>query len=356
MNPSIFRTGLVLLVSCWLASWLPSTHADSLSEAEVPVAGQDARTRSVAAAAALAEVFVKTSGSRRVLDNPAVAGAIREADRLLLQFYFTRLVYPPRDDGPAEELGLHAVFSPQTITTVLRRAGEPLLPPNRPPVLLWLAVDDGSGTGARLFDRDTDAALAAWLRWHAARRGMVLRFPEMDMQDSTTVDAGQVWTLDMQNLRMASTRYGAGPMLLARLSADAGGHWLGQWRYLDGEQEIDGQGETGAMDALAGEIVDFIAETVAARYAVHTVEADGERLRLQVDGLRSFDDYYRTYRVLRDMKSVRRLQLALVDRGTFFFDLTTASDTETVLRELSLLPQLQSLGDSSELLYRWAGD
>ncbi|HND14996.1 MAG TPA: hypothetical protein PLN78_08455, partial [Pseudomonadales bacterium] len=82
---------------------------------------------------------------------------------------------------------------------------------------------------------------------------------------------------------------------------------------------------------------------------------EGEQLRLRVDGLNTFQAYYRTYRLLREMTSVRRVQLVLVDRDSFFFDLVTASDTESVLRELSLLPQLQLRGDAAELHYRWSG-
>ncbi len=355
MSPRIFRTGFPLLMLWLLASGALAVGATTLNEAEVPVAAQDSAARSAAATAALAEVFVKSSGSQQVLGNPVVAATIRDADRQLVQFYFTRLVYPPRSDGPAEELGLHAVFSPQAIASVLQRAGEPILPPNRPAILLWLAIDDGSGTGPRLFDRDTDATLAAWLRWHAVRRGVPLRFPEMDLQDSTTIGAGQVWALDSQALRAASERYGAGPLLIARLAATIDGGWLGEWLYLDGEQTSEGQGSAPAVDTLAGEIVGFGTEGVAARYAVRAAETEGEQLRLRVDGLSTFQSYYRAYRLLREMTSVRRVQLALVDRDTFFFDLVTASNTDSVLRELSLLPQLQLRGDAAELHYRWSG-
>ncbi len=355
MSPRIFRTGFPLLVLWLLASWALAVGATALNEAEVPVAAQDSAARSAAAAAALAEVFVKSSGSQHVLGNPVVATAIRDADRQLQQFYFTRLAYPPRSQGPAEELGLHAVFSPQMIASVLQRAGEPILPPNRPAILLWLAIDDGSGAGPRLFDRDADAALAAWLRWHGARRDIPLRFPEMDLQDSATVGVEQVWGLDAQALRAASERYGPGPVLIAKLAAGSDGGWLGEWRYLDGEQTSEGQGSAPAVETLAGEIIDFGAEGVAARYAVRAAETEGEQLRLRVDGLNTFQAYYRTYRLLREMTSVRRVQLVLVDRDSFFFDLVTASDTESVLRELSLLPQLQLRGDAAELHYRWSG-
>ena len=356
MSPPFLRAGLQLLALLWLlGTQLTTACAEGLNEAEVPVAGQDAVARSAAAADALAEVFVKTSGSRRVLDNPVVAAALRDADRLLVQFYFTRLEYPARSDGPTEELGLHAVFSPQAVASVLQRAGEPLLPPNRPVTLLWLAIDDGAATGPRLLDRDTDAVLGAWLQFHAAQRGLVLRFPEMDMQDSMAVDVSQVWALDAPALGAASARYGAGPMLLAKLVARPDGPLSGEWLYLDGEQESAGQGAAASVEALAAEAVGFAAEAIAVRYAVRTDESQGEQLRVRIDGLDAFRAYYRVYRQLREMKSVHRVQLALVDRDAFFFDLTTASDLETVLRELSLLPQLQPLGDATEAHYRWSG-
>lgn len=355
ISSRVFRAAVALCALCLRVPWVHAETVAGLHEAEVPIAAQDAAARSAAAAAALAEVFVKTSGSRRALDNPVVAGALREADRLLAQFYFSRIAYPPRSAGPAEELGLHAVFSPPAIANLLRRAGEPLLPPNRPATLLWIAIDDGTGGGARLFDRDADAALADWLRWHGGRRGMPLRFPEMDLQDSTTVAAEQVWQLDAPALLAGSERYGPGPVLLAKLAATGDGGWVGQWVYRDGEQASDGEANAPAIEVLAGELVDFAAEGVAARYAVHAAAEQGEQLRLRVDGLAAFPHYHRAYRLLQGMTSVRQVQLVLVDRDTFFFDLVTASDAETVLRELSLLPGLQPVGEAAALHYRWSG-
>lgn len=352
----LFRTVVALLVL-----WLPASSGVSamvagLNEAEVPVAAQDNAARSAAAAAALAEVFVKTSGSRNVLANPVVSDAIRHADRLMAQFYYTRITRPANsDDARGEEMGLHAVFPAAAIANLLRRAGEPLLPSHRPATLLWIAIDDAAGAGPRLFDRDSDRVLGDWLRVHAARRGIPLRLPEMDLQDSSTVDVAEVWRLDVPALQAASERYGPGPLMLVKLAATGEDGWVAEWVYADGEQQGEGRSAATGIDALAGAIADFAAEGVAARYAVHADGEQGEELRLRVDGLRDFPAYYRTYTALREMVSVRKVQLALVDRDSFFFDLSTVSDAQAVLRELSLLRELQPVGEAEALHYRWFG-
>jgi hypothetical protein len=398
MSLQIARRGFFCLVLGLLALAVRAETVKGLYEANVPVAGQDEQARAAAVDVGFRDVLVKVAGSARVLDNPAVAATLSRANNYLLQFYFTRIAYPPRDAGPAEEPGLHVVFPPRTVDDILRRAGEPILPPNRPATLLWLALDDGAGP--RLLSRAVDTTVADWLGFHAARRAMPLLFPQMDIEDSVALTPEQAWALDAEATRRASARYGAESVLVGRLVRASDGSWLGEWRYLgvaqdsagqpggiaasdaatgagtgsdgatgdgiagDGATDAlarsnatgsDGSGSAPTLDAIAGQIADFTADAVAARYAVQTGLANTEQLRLRVDGVASFGAYEKLSRLLKAMTSVRGLQLVLIDRDTLFFDVVTDSDFASVARELSLLSQLGNAGAEGELHYRWVG-
>lgn len=393
MSRQIARQGFLCLALGLLVLAARAETVKGLYEADVPIASQDEQARAAAVDAGFRTVLVKVAGSAGVLDNPAVAATLSRANNYLLQFYFTNISYPPRDAGPAEEPGLHVVFPPRTVDDILRRAGEPMLPPNRPATLVWLALDDG--TGARLLSRAVDTAVADWLSFHAARRAMPLLFPQMDIEDSAAVTAEQVWALDTEATLRASARYDAESVLVGKLVRASDGSWLGEWRYLGVAQDSagppgdagasdgaaidgaasdgvasdaatvtaasdtgtnsDGSGSAPTLDALAGQLADFTADAVAARYAVQTGLANTEQLRLRVDGVAGFAAYEKLSRLLKAMTSVRGLQLVLIDRDTLFFDIVTDSNFASVARELSLLSQLGNAGAEGELHYRWVG-
>ena len=392
MSRHIARQGLLCLALGLLVLGARAETVKGLYEAEVPVAGQDEQSRAVAVDAGFRQVLLKVAGSSQVLANPAVAAVLPRAGNYLLQFYFTQISYPPRDSGPAAEPGLHVAFTPRAVNDVLRRAGAPMLPPNRPATLLWLALDDG--TGARLLSRATDTAVADWIGFHAARRAMPLLFPQMDLEDSAALAPEQVWALDGDAARGASARYGVESVLIGRLVRASDGSWLGEWRYLDvaprgaglpagaaagdaaggdaasgaaateaavtgaaagGATGRDGSGSAPTLEELAAQLADFTADAVAERYAVQTGLANTEQLRLRVDGVAGFAAYEKLLQLLEAMTSVRGVQLVLVDRDTLFFDIVTDSNFDSVARELSLLSQLGSTGAEGELHYRWIG-
>lgn len=379
MSRQIARQGFLLLALGLLVLVARAETVKGLYEADVPVASQDEQARAAAVAAGFRAVLVKVAGSARVLENPGVAAALPRANNYLLQFYFTNISYPPRDSGPAQEPGLHVVFPPRTVDDILRRAGEPMLPPNRPATLLWLALDDG--TGPRLLSRAVDTAVADWLGFHAARRAMPLLFPQMDIEDSAALTPEQAWALDAEATLRASARYGTESVLVGKLVRASDGSWLGEWRYLGAAQSSsagqpgdaassdgatgtaagitgtssDGSGRAPALEELAGQLADFTADAVAARYAVQTGLANTEQLRLRVDGVAGFAAYEKLSGLLKAMTSVRGLQLVLIDRDTLFFDIVTDSNFASVARELSLLSQLSRAGAEGELHYRWAG-
>ena len=388
MSRHIARQGLLCLALGLLVLAARAETVKGLYEAEVPVAGQDEQSRAVAVDAGFRQVLLKVAGSSRVLDNPAVAAVLPRADNYLLQFYFTQISYPPRDSGPAAEPGLHVAFTPRAVNDILRRAGAPMLPPNRPATLLWLALDDGSG--ARLLSRATDTAVADWIGFHAARRAMPLLFPQMDLEDSAALAPEQVWALDGDAALGASARYGVESVLIGRLVRASDGSWLGEWRYLldaaprgaalpadaaageaaggdaasgaavtgaaaGGATGRDGSGSAPTLEELAAQLADFTADAVAERYAVQTGLANTEQLRLRVDGVAGFAAYEKLLQLLEAMTSVRGVQLVLVDRDTLFFDIVTDSNFDSVARELSLLSQLGSAGAEGELHYRWIG-
>lgn len=347
------RLTALLGLMCVLSA--PALRADpvgGLYEAEVAVAGQDNAARDAGVRGAFREVLVKLTGSRRVLENPAIAPALSKAANYLVQFYFRRAELPPGEDGVAtQESVLRASFQPAAVEKLLREAGEPLLSANRPGTLLWLAVDDGSGA-RRLLNRDSDPQTAAWLDHHAAARAVPLVYPLLDLEETITPD--QVWAWDDGALAPASSRYNAPVVVTGRLVRDGTGEWIGEWRQQIAEEQTFGQGRAATRAELAAQLVDFIGEALSARFAARATLENAEELRIRIDGVATFAAYHQLASMLDGLGSVRQAHPALFEGDTVFFDLLTDSGVDSVLQEISLLGQLRPEGDTAERRYRWS--
>lgn len=348
------RLGAVFGLLCAVCvAFARAEPVSGLYEAEVPVASQDNAARDAAVRAAFREALVKLGGSRRVLDNPGLAQASSQAANYLVQFYFRRVPMPPAEDGtPGQATVLHASFQPAALERLVRDAGEPLLSANRPGTLLWLAVDDGSGT-RRLLNRESDPPTAAWIEHHAAARALPVAFPLLDLEEA--VGPEQVWDFDEAALAGASARYGAPVVVAGRLVRTGTGEWIGEWRWQIGEERGTGQGRGASRDELAAQLVDFVGETLSARFAARATLENAEELRIRVDGVGSYAAYHEVASLLGKLGSVRQARPALLEGDTVFFDLLTDSGIDSVLQEITLLGALRPEGDPAERRYRWGG-
>jgi hypothetical protein len=347
-----------ILAACLLLlSALPLARAEpvaGLYEADVPVASQDAAARDTAMRRALEQVLVKLSGSRQVLQNPQLREAIAGASGYVVQFYFRR------DDAPAAagseaapQALLHVNFQPGALDELLRRSGEPRLSANRPATLVWLVTDDG--TARRIVNPESDPVAATSLLQQAGQRGVPLLFPLLDIEDGMAITPEQLWALDAGAERAASQRYAAESVLLARAVQSSGGEWLGEWQQRLGEELLAGTGQAATLPELQQQMAGFVAEALAARYAIRATLENAEELRIRIDGVSSYAAFLELGRLLGRLGSVRESRPALLERDTVFFDLLTDSGIDSVLGELALLPQLRPGGEAAEHRYTWAG-
>lgn len=325
-----------------------------LFEAAVPVAGQDPASRDQAMRAALAAVLVKVAGSTRVLENPGVTPALAGASSRVLQFYFKRDTLLPGDPPDAVPgLLLHASFQPADIETILRAAGEPILPPNRPASLLWLLVEDESG--ALLANADAAPALVAVLQREALRRGVPLLFPLLDLEDGVAVTPDTLRNLDAAAVLAASKRYTAQSVVIGRVQKVGEGDWQAEWQQHTGEDMRFAQARGVDVAEIGRQLVDALAEGLSAQFAIAAGSGSGEELRLRVDGVTTLDAYRRLLQLLKGLASVRGVELVLVERDSFVFALQSDATRDNLLSELSFVSQLASAGDPQALRYRWAG-
>ena len=108
------------------------------------------------------------------------------------------------------------------IERMLADAQIPLWDSNRPSVLIWMALQDESGSRS-LMTSDINNDIIEYIKDFADARGLPVLFPVLDFEDRRNLSEDLVWRLDEQAIRTASLRYGADSILTGRLHFTSSG-------------------------------------------------------------------------------------------------------------------------------------
>lgn len=330
------------------AAW--AVEVPWLYEVTVPVADQSAAARLDAGSQALAQLLTRLTGLTSVPRNEAVSRALNAPDLYFNQFGFVR----EPEDGQ-DTLKLRLQFMPQAVLDLIRDANLPVWPSNRPSVLAWIVVDDG--TIRRILAADAEHPLVEALERRSRERGVPLRLPLLDLTDQLTVEPAAVWGRLTQILEPASARYGADALLIGRLQLSPDMQWRAEWEFqADGQaRQLSQQAREPA--ALGRAAADMIADELSARYAV--LDRGVHRLDLSVSQVGRPVDYAELLRYLNGLEFVQEVAISAVSGDRLQVSLLTAADTGQLLELFSLdrrlLPDRSQVTAGPTLPLIWQG-
>lgn len=337
------------------------------------VAGQGTKERKQAAASALATVLVRVSGQERVLTSEAVIKALDKPEKLLQAFRYEssdQLMTLNDQQVPASNLVMN--FSRPGIESLLRQAHLPLWPSNRPSVLVWLVKDDLS-QGRTLVSLQDGGELSEAVLGVAARRGLPLVIPLLDLEDQLSISADDVWRLEQAAIIEASARYQADAILVGRYSQTSSGRWISAWTLMHKQHQQVFDGEQQSQERLLEVGLNDVSEYLAGIYGISTNGRGAGTLLMEVQSVNSFADYVDVLAYLGELEVVRQLNLVAIEGGQVRLslsmegDVTSFTDTIELDRRLQPMPQqtgqsvnlpaaLAPLGSSDNpLRYRWPG-
>jgi len=324
--------------------------APSLYQAHVAVAGQDPKSLQQGLSQALAQVVVKVGGQKSLLQQPAVAAAMRDPNRFVLQFG-----YEAGTKSGAPQM-LAASFQPEAIKQLLRGSGLPIWPENRPVVLVWLLVDDGGERGIVAGERRPE--IAQQLKEAAQARGIELRLPLGDTEDKMAIGENELWQLQRSAVEHASARYGNNTILYGRLAINSAGHLQGNWQllHLDALRGFDGAGNEVAQYLQNG--IDSMADWLATKYAVTTQTGGGGAVTLVVENIDSYPQYAAALNYLQKLEAISHVSVQQAHGSEVQFA-ATVSDMTQFDRIIALDHRLEPLAADAAAAtvshrYRWS--
>ena len=258
--------------------------------------------------AALAQVFVKVSGDRSITADPGLAAVLADARRITL-------LVAARTQADGSRM-LVANFDPGAVHDRLAALGRPVWHDDRPPLLVWLGIDDGSQK--QIANANQVAALGAMTE-RARARGIPMLLPQMDGVDQNRINPVTLWGAPPQTIVAAGQRYGVQTMLVIRLSR--GTPWQARYTLIDGRSYEEWTQSDTQSNALLAAAIDGAADRLARRYAVEPQGSAIGGVDWWIEGVRSAQDYanvvgyFGKLEFVRDVRVLRaegdRLQLHL---------------------------------------------
>ncbi len=324
---------LSLLAACFLqVQWCVA--AEDLYTAEVPVADASPDARKAAIRQAFEQVLVKASGYRELKGKRAMQTVLKNAENHVQQFRYRTI---PGDDDTEEQRRLWVAFEKGMVQKALSKLGLSVWEQGRPQVLVWLAREQNGKRS--LVDPERNSALLEALRDAAARRGMPLLLPLMDLQDQSALRVSDIWSGDREHIEKASLRYASQVILAGRLRSK-GDAWEGRWvLYLpDSEKTFSSRGADEGGTAAQG--LDKVMDWLAARYVPAVDSESAELVKIRFLNIRSLQDYSMIMSLLESLDALSAIAVEESLGDQLLLRVKVRGGRDILRQRLSLEPDL----------------
>ncbi|MFN2310097.1 MAG: DUF2066 domain-containing protein [Gammaproteobacteria bacterium] len=315
----LLLAGLLLLLA-----GLPRLASAAIHEAIVPVADRGEAARQQAVRQALAEVLVRVSGDPELPQQAAVTPLLAEAGQYLQQYQY-------EGSEAVGDLMLRAGFDATALEARLRQQGLELWGRARPPLLLWLAVDDGQRR-TLLGAEDADPLLVE-LRAAARRAALNLLLPLFDLEDQSRVSFTGIAAGDLVSVQRASQRYPTPAVLVGSLTRAADG-WSGRWALRYAGRDSRWEGRAAALSDLLDQSMTQAAARLLPAAADRPAPQGLEGLRLRVEGVAGLAESARIIDYLSGLGPVRHAELVAAHGRALDFRVEVAGGAAGLERAL----------------------
>ncbi|WP_019529488.1 DUF2066 domain-containing protein [Dasania marina] len=348
----------LLVLWCLITPYGHSAEvARGLYSVEQALDSQSYRDRLRAASQGLSIVLVRISGHHSVLENDQVKAKVRQAERFLKRFSYYR---QPTVEGEQEQLMIKMEFEASLIDDLLRSESLPIWSANRPSILVWAVVDGAEG---RRFVGAADGNIVEAIQQQAARRGLVVKLPSLDLEDTIAISPDELWQMNLWSAQRAAARYKADSLLIGRMTALSNGEWLGRWQFSDQGERSEIEGQAPQLDEYVGTAMDVAADQLASKYAIVPVKMSEDGIVIRLTGIKDFTAYARAVDYLQKLSAVRYANPIYVENQQLFIHLIADGQLEQLEQTLALGQKLEKIAaldalqaanyPAAQLNYHW---
>lgn len=255
---------------------------------KVPVADRSAKVATWAMQQAASEVLIKATGQPDVLSHPVVRQILNQPERYVTQYGYSEATPDWAKTNPEQvltpQLFYEVQFDSNTLTQTLKKAGLPVWGRHRPVTLAWVVVDDG--VNRRLVGQHSQRGQLAQVRQallsQAAKRGVPLIFPLLDLVDNEQISQSDVWGQFLEPIKAASGRYQSDAVWLIRFSREEAGEWQANWQLLLENELLSGGVRHQDLPTITQQMNNEITQALAERFAFGSLESGIKDMTLRI--------------------------------------------------------------------------
>lgn len=290
----------------------------------VPVIDQSVESRQLGVREALNQVLVKLTGNSNVIQSPSVQSFLTNPNAFVAGVGFRNL--PQSDFNVEPEIGLEVSFSRQEVDRLIRQAQLPVLPSNRPMLLVWIIRDDaieGRGFIDEYTAAQTSPSTLALFDQAMNARGMPYKLPAFDLEDQLSLSVNEAWSLRADLIATASERYKTDGWVALRFYTTSSGEVRGAWLYeVSGRRQLK-DFRAGYAQPFMAAAVDGLVDSIAESFT-YIPQINTDELIVHINGVGSFADYQAVLAQFKKLELVDSLDV----HGVEGKQLTLAVDVE----------------------------
>lgn len=303
---------LLIILTLYLAT-VDAIAETRLYSGEVVVASQAEDERNEAIPDALIQVLQKLSGQRELPTATSLDEALQNADRMLLSFRYKNVDRAGPDGNINQDLRLVANFMQSEVDRVVQQIGLPRWQQERPPVQIWVVLDDGRGRQLKPVEYEY-----AWetMEDMAELRGLPIEWPELDDEEAQLIDMSLVWG-GFTDYLVERGAPGDGVAIVA--ARREGPQWTLRWNLAaNGKNWSWNNMDDELMFALADGIHRMTSQISAAN-AIAAVEQGEWTVDVSIGGLRNAADYATCLGYLQGLSLVTAVDVLGAEPGLVYF-------------------------------------
>lgn len=332
---------LVVFIIGFLTFSSQAVEVENLYTGRILVTDKTQKTRIKAHRWAIEQVITKVSGDREILSNRKIRRVVQSQTAN----YIKSFTFETDEQG---RTFLVDVFDQSKIDQLLKSVDAAIWGQRRPSTLIWLAVEEGIQRS--IIDKEAFPQITEFLYQSSDNRGLPIKLPLMDEQDSDAVFSSDVWARFNQAIVAGSTRYQTENIVMARMrmvdavkEPEYSSGWLLEFELIDNNESLLVGSFNGDQYTILRNMVNQIGDYFAAEYAIHSTSLDDRELELTLSGVNNLISLKGAEDFLLSLPPVDSVYLQTLIGNTATFKLSLVGEGLDVIRALALLPQFEQV-------------
>jgi hypothetical protein len=187
--------------------------------------------------------------------------------------------------------------------------------------------------------------------------------PLLDFADLRALPLEQLWNLDVNALRIASSRYQGESILGMRVFRSLSGDVIARAVYIFRDQVREFEALESPLEPFIEGSIDLVARNLASYYSIMLSGSGAdsvEEVLFTVEGVESANDYAALLQYLNGLAVVSDVQVLSAQRNVLELELSTGGQSRQLIevialdRRLNAMGEVRRNGEQLRMHYRWS--